>query len=65
MAFQKVNYVDNVTTIGAKNLNDIQAEFDYKLDKNFGPSNAGKFLKVMNDGTVAAESIPNGDEVSY
>lgn len=65
MAFEKVTYVDGVTVIGAKNLNDIQNEFDYKLDNDFGTANAGKFLTVGNDGKVTAVSITNGDEVSY
>lgn len=43
MAFEKVHYVDNVTVIGAQNLNDIQNEFDNKLDNDFGTANAGKF----------------------
>lgn len=65
MAFQKVNYVDNVTVIGAQNLNDIQNEFDYKLDNNFGSVNAGKFLTVGNDGTVTAVSLPSAAGVSF
>ena len=65
MAFEKVTYVDNVTVIGAKNLNDIQNEFDYKLDNDFGAANAGKFLTVGNDGKVTAVNMPSAAGVSF
>lgn len=65
MAFQKVNYVDNVTVIGAQNLNDIQNEFDNKLDNDFGAASAGKFLAVGNDGKVTAVSLPSAAGVSF
>ena len=65
MAFDKVTYVDNVTVIGAKNLNDIQNEFDYKLDNDFGVASAGKFLTVGNDGKVTAVSLPSAAGVSF
>ena len=65
MAFEKVHYVDNVTVIGAKNLNDIQDEFDNKLDIDFGAASAGKFLAVGNDGRVTAVSLPSAAGVSF
>lgn len=65
MAFQKVNYVDNVTVIGAQNLNDIQNEFDNKLDNDFGAENAGKYLTIGNDGKVTAVSLPSAAGVSF
>lgn len=65
MAFQKVTYVDGVTVIGAQNLNDIQDEFDNKLDNNFGAANAGKFLTVGNDGEVTAVSLESAAGVSF
>ena len=65
MAFDKVTYVDGVTAIRAKNLNDIQDEFDNKLNNNFGAANAGKFLTVGNDGTVTAVSLPSAAGVSF
>lgn len=65
MAFEKVTYVDGVTVIGAKNLNDIQDEFDNKLDIDFGTANAGKFLTVGNDGKVTAVSLPSAQGVSF
>ena len=65
MAFQKVTYVDNVTVIGAQNLNDIQNEFDNKLDNNFGAANAGKFLMVGNNGKVTAVSLQSAAGVSF
>lgn len=65
MAFEKVHYVDNVTVIGAKNLNDIQDEFDKKLDIDFGTANKGKFLTVGNDGKITAVSMPSAAGVSF
>lgn len=65
MAFQKVTYVDDVTVIYAQNLNDIQDEFDNKLDNNFGEANAGKFLTVGNDGEVTAVSLESAAGVSF